>query len=168
MNTTRIHEVEDKALDILLTVYTNEDAFDLPINLSKVTKTLGLSLKEGEFKDEEVVGAYDQVSQTIYIAKNDPYVRKAFTIAHEVGHFVLHGDEKKKEIFYRKDLIFVDKEMVPLEQEANCFAASLLMPKGVVLRYFKIIRNVEMLASIFGVSFSAMRLRLKNLELIDA
>jgi Zn-dependent peptidase ImmA (M78 family) len=166
MNTDRVHEIEGKALDVLLTVFADENSFNLPMNIPKVVQALGLSLKEGDFKDEEIVGAYDRASKTIYVAKNDNYSRKAFTIAHEVGHFVLH-DEKVQEAFFRKNLIFVEKEKVPVEREANLFAASLLMPRGIVLRYFKIIKQPDYLADIFGVSYSAMRLRLKNLGLIE-
>ncbi|MDD5437738.1 MAG: ImmA/IrrE family metallo-endopeptidase [Patescibacteria group bacterium] len=166
MNPDKIKEIEGKALDLLITVFSEENAFSIPIDVSKIAKTLELSLKEGNFIDKEIVGAYDRSLKTIYIAKSDPYTRKTFTIAHEMGHFILH-DEKNQETFYRKDLIFVGKEDKPQEQEANCFAASLLMPKGTILRYLKITKNVELLADFFGVSYSAMSLRLKNLGFFD-
>lgn len=166
MNTDRAKEIEGRALDILLSSFPNESAFSLPINIGKIAASLDLKLKEGIFKNEEIVGAYDKVSKTIYIAKNDPYQRKAFTIAHEIGHYILHED-KAQETFFRKDLIFVDKETKPMEQEANCFAASLLMPRGVVTRYFALVKDTQYLAELFNVSYSAMRLRLKNLDLIE-
>ena len=166
MTIDRIREIENKALDIINDVFIDEYAFNLPINITKITNALGLNLKEGKFNNEEIVGAYDRKSQTIYLAKDGHYTRKVFTIAHEIGHFVLHVD-KEQETFFKKDLMFVDKDDVPAEQEANCFAASLLMPKGTVLRYFKITKDTETLAAAFGVSYSAMRLRLKNLELVE-
>ncbi len=162
----RINEIEGKALDVLLTSFDDETSFSLPIKISTIVEALGLTLKEGIFNDPEVVGAYDKESKTIFVAKNDPYTRKAFTIAHELGHFVLHS-EKLQETFFRKDLIFVDKEQKPLEQEANIFAANILMPKGTLIRYLKIVKDVGYLADIFGVSYSAMSLRLKTLDLID-
>ena len=164
MNRDRINEIEARAQDVLLTVFEDESAFNLPINLSKIASTLELTLKEGDFKDKEVIGAYDKDAKTIYVAKNDPYPRRAFTIAHEMGHFVLH-DDKKQETFFRKDLIFVEKTDLPMEQEANCFAANILMPKGTLIRYQKIVKDPDYLADIFGVSKSAMLLRLQTLGL---
>lgn len=158
----RMNEIEAKAQDVLLNVFTDEDAFNLPINITKIASTLGLTLKEGIFADDEVVGAYDKASKTIYVAEADPYFRKAFTIAHEMGHFMLH-EEKEKETFFRKDVILSDKEDRIEEQEANYFAANLLMPKGTLIRYLRLTKDSNYLADIFGVSHSAMALRLKHL-----
>jgi Zn-dependent peptidase ImmA (M78 family) len=154
---------EDKALDTLLEVFKDEKAFDIPINIIKVAEKLGLSLKEGMLR-EDAIGSYDKNSKTISISKNYSYPQTVFTIAHEIGHFVLHND-RDTEVFFRKDLINVDKEDVPQEQEANCFAAALLMPKGTILRYFEKTKDIDILYRMFGVSPSSMRLRIKNLGL---
>lgn len=158
--------IELQARDVLLNAYDGEQAIAPPIDILKIVKALGLTLKEGVFKEENVAGAYDKASKTIYIAENDPYTRKAFTIAHELGHFFLHK-EKEKETFFRSNALLLDKEEKEDEQEANCFAASILMPKNIVIRYFNVTRNIERLADIFGVSNSAMSWRLKNIGLIE-
>ncbi len=166
LSRNRMNEIEAKAQDVLLTAFEDESAFNLPIKISKIAEMLKLTLKEGEFKDPDVVGAYDKASKTIYVAEHDPYVRKAFTIAHEMGHFILHTD-KERETFFRKDIVLSDKEERTVEQEANYFAANLLMPRGTLTRYYKLVSDARHLADIFGVSHSAMLLRLKNLGMAD-
>lgn len=164
LDQTKINTIEAKAQEILLTVFKDESAFNLPIDIPKIAKTLDLSLKEGNFVSEEVLGAYDKASKTIYVSKSDTYERKVFTIAHEMGHFVLHST-KEKETFFRKDLILADKEEREEEKEANCFAANILMPKGTLIRYLELTKNIERLADLFGVSQSALLLRIKTLGL---
>ncbi|MEO5927101.1 MAG: ImmA/IrrE family metallo-endopeptidase [Patescibacteria group bacterium] len=162
----RIDQIELQAKDILLSALGEGYSSILPIDISKVAKALDLKLKEGVFKDENVAGAYDKAQKTIYISENDPYTRKAFTIAHEIGHYALHAD-KEQETFYRSNTILLDKEEREIEQEANMFAASLLMPKDTVTRFFHVMKNVERLADLFGVSNSSMSWRLKNLGLTE-
>lgn len=98
-------------------------------------------------------------------ANDDPYYRQAFTVAHEIGHFVRH-DQLPFERFLRTEsaALSTDRE---IEQEANWFAASLLMPRLLLDRYWPIHRDVKKLAAVFGVSSLAMQYRLQNLGFID-
>lgn len=75
--------------------------------------------------------------------------RFAFTLAHEIGHFVLHRDLKMNQIVYNnfKDSqhnIFSQQYEIKndknwIEWQANCFAASILMPHiSVVARLIQI------------------------------
>lgn len=162
----RVNEIELKAKDVLLNAYDEDQDISPPVDIFRIVTALGLKLKEGRFLDNDVAGAYDKNSKTIFISDKDPYTRKAFTIAHELGHFILHKD-KEKETFFRSNALLLDGEEREVEQEANCFAASLLMPEDLVKRYVRIVKNREMLAEIFGVSNSAMSWRLKNLGLMD-
>jgi Zn-dependent peptidase ImmA (M78 family) len=101
-------------------------------------------------------------------------VRQRFTIAHELGHFLLHRDTLHVDGLVRRD------EMSSLaadakEIEANAFAAELLMPRDLVLgRVVELLpksgvadpaRLVLQLARTFGVSEQAMEFRLANLGL---
>ena len=56
--------------------------------------------------------------------------RKRFTIAHELGHFLLHRNEGPQGGFScgQQDLAIWDHDRNPQEAEANCFAAGILMP----------------------------------------
>ena len=113
--------------------------------------------------------------------------RKRFTIAHELGHFMLHGN---KEVFVDTDknlfIRFRKKQThYSLEEaEANAFAAELLMPEDWLITDFKALLAtikqslgklesfhydfiVRSLAEKFSVSDKAMKIRLDNLSLVS-
>ena len=86
--------------------------------------------------------------------------RNNFTIAHEFGHYILHCDFGKTPIIakrYSSDIA---------EYEANWFAAGFLMPKDIILNEYDSNKNIKSLAKHFDVSYSAMNIRLKELNLI--
>jgi hypothetical protein len=93
--------------------------------------------------------------------------RRRFTIAHELGHWVLHRTGQQA-LFCRKGVVDVEakpvttKPPIPVtEQEANAFAAALLMPAGLVRRaYEECDGNFARLCEIFSASGAAMGRRL--------
>ncbi len=161
----KIEEIECMTWDILVDAYGKEDVVP-PIQLNLIIEFAGLTLKQGRFQEEDVSGAYDKSNKTIYIKENDSYARKAFTVAHELGHFYLH-DSKPYETFFRYDIDRIEKEERILEQEANCFAASLLMPKPVITVLWRAIGDINEIAKRCDVSSTAAHYRLKNLGLLD-
>lgn len=163
-NLAKIREIEGKTKDILADFYTGKEMLP-PIDIGKIVEKYGLIVKKGQFKSQAVSGAFDRKSNSIFVSENDPYTRQAFTVAHELGHYILHK-EKTKEIFYRKDAIFLEAKP-EIETEADCFAANILMPKELVERFWPALKNVDQMATLFKVSFSAINWRLKNLGLID-
>lgn len=107
--------------------------------------------------------SYDFGKNSYIIAVNENHHpnRQRFTIAHELGHYVL-GHGSKEDVLYRNG------ESDPDEVEANAFAAEILMPKGVVrhLIFEQDITDIRVLAKKLWVSDDAMYYRLKNLGLI--
>lgn len=95
--------------------------------------------------------------------------RRAFTIGHELGHFLLHrqmieSDEKFDLGIYCDETSVVRRDGVGLEQEADTFAAALLMP----LHDFRLqlpaktrpdFVVLSQLAQRYGVSLTAATLR---------
>lgn len=71
--------------------------------------------------------------------------RTRFTVAHELGHIVLHG-EQLLELHTRPDDEYADQ----LEREANTFAAHLLVPDAALKRLPT--ARPETIATRFGVS----------------
>lgn len=57
----------------------------------------------------------------------------SFTLAHEIGHWVLHRDSHKQLVTLRRDLAVTNN---PTEREANRFAVHLLMPSKLVTAEF--------------------------------
>ncbi|MBP9750951.1 MAG: ImmA/IrrE family metallo-endopeptidase [Candidatus Peribacteraceae bacterium] len=161
----KIKDIEAKAEDVLSTLIKEDGDISFPVPLAKIAENYGLTIKVVDFPKGSISGAYDRSIGTIYVSSSEPAQRQAFTIAHELGHALLHKD-KGAEILYRTDLHDLDSPLPAEEQEANWFAASLLMPKDHVRRYFNVLDNPDLLATVFGVSPSAMRFRLKNLGLL--
>lgn len=102
--------------------------------------------------------------------------RRRFTIAHEIGHLMLHVPVGK-EVFYDRpaDIREIDDdppgeelpELRRREREANVFARELLMPERLVNEQAHATGfNLPALANRFEVSVPAMRLRLRLLKLL--
>lgn len=97
---------------------------------------------------------------TIWLSPYAAPVRNIFTIAHELGHYFLHSKVGKKPIEVKRE------GNNRLEWEANCFAASFLLP-GQAFReaWEQLGGNVDNIAAKFGVSTSVVAIRAKRLDL---
>lgn len=158
-------EIEAKTVDILETYYGYIENIKPPIKASAILDQTGLKILQAKFKDENVSGYYNKQEKKIYVSSSENIRRQIFTIAHELGHFYLHSD-LGEETFYRQQALNLSGETNEREQEANLFAASLLMPKKLVEIYWGYSHDWEEMANIFIVSKTAMFFRLKNLGLI--
>jgi Zn-dependent peptidase ImmA (M78 family) len=135
-----------------------------PIPVLEIAESQGVDVVFADFDEigEKVAGFCDFQSERIYVNEADRLTRQMFTIAHELGHWMLHRAyfEASPEL-YRILPRFqrVDRHDA-FEQEANCFAANLLVPT----RLLKPVGSaaVAQLASIFLVSREMMENRLKN------
>ena len=93
--------------------------------------------------------------------------RRRFTVGHEVGHYLIHNDERRQ-IFCRKaDIVEDDAPRnaptpKPLpELEADAFAAALLMPAHLIREKAEgCDRDLETMKVLFGCSNKAMKYRL--------
>ena len=93
--------------------------------------------------------------------------RRRFTIGHELGHWQLH-QEGQTSLFCRHGSIDPGEEVKderppldPIEEEANVFSASLLMPARLVNEHYnKTGGDFERLCEMFGASGAAMGRRL--------
>lgn len=111
---------------------------------------------------EKVAGLLDFAERRIYVNKADIPERQRFTIAHELGHWMLHrpvfeGNPEQYPILPRFQS--VDKNNA-FEQEANAFASELLVPQHLLTQ----VRHAPpaALADVFNVSRTMMEYRLKN------
>ena len=118
-------------------------------------------------------------SGVIGVNSSHSVTRQRFTIAHEIGHFLLHTDEdvhidEKRPIGRRDDLS--GQAVDACEIEANQFAAELLMPESLVREFVRNLGSnhpetsvedaIEELARTFRVSQLAMTYRLTNLRIV--
>lgn len=141
---------------------------DAPVSLSKVAAALGLRIFStvlpsgisGEIRPRrQQRGQFD-----IRVNRNDSVRRQRFTVAHEIGHFLLHADEIgdgiTDDVLYRSTLS--DRR----EAQANRIAADILMPEHLIDEWIdrahvlKVDDVVGFLADRFQVSEAAMKIRL--------
>lgn len=90
--------------------------------------------------------------------------RDRFTIAHELGHYVLHYLWNPEKV--GKPMMALRRGSDRIEWEANWFAAAFLMPQEAFKRAFEASGDLNEVARQFGVSAQAAEVRAKALQLI--
>lgn len=176
---TTSHDHKIRAADLL----RKSGAYTLPIDLNAVAKYLKIRILYEDLEDN-ISGllVVKNGKHAIGVNKNHHPNRQRFTIAHEIGHFVLHHKDGRR----RKNDIHVDKkwayfrakdhgQQVDVEEtQANKFAAELLMPQELVKKLIKKSAlnltddfDISKLASLLLVSEQALTIRLVGLEIIE-
>lgn len=167
---------DEKATEVLRSHWNGR----LPVDVKEIAGKLGVAIIEREEygavtppegiarKDTDdhydISGRFDIVNgiPTATIRTTDALVRQRFTLAHELGHYILgHGGGFRDNAAAVVNFTNYNQA----EIDANAFAAELLMPKLMVNHLIEAqnIRNIEALASKFFVSTAAMEYRLKKL-----
>ena len=141
----------------------------LPVDVHGLPARLGVQVKEA-FLADGISGMLERIGDKFLITINavDPHTRQRFTLAHELGHYMLHrhliGDGVDDDRAYRSTNIgkYHNTLIGPKEEtEANKFAANLLMPRDLVRQEWqKSAATVPAMAALFGVSEHAMSIRL--------
>lgn len=132
-------------------------------------------LRAGE---REYAGFLDAEARLVAVEETHHAHRQRFSIAHEVGHFVLHYLPRPDggSVFYctSSDMEVGEalqgsgarSQHLRQEAEANLFAGALLMPEQPLQAMYKVTGGrVLALARHFKVSAKAMEIRLTQLEL---
>jgi Zn-dependent peptidase ImmA (M78 family) len=153
-----------------------EHGTTLPIDIAAIVKRLGVGVRLQPM-EESVSGmlVIRDGRATIGVNQSHHPNRQRFTLAHELGHYLLHS--KRTQVFVDSSTMFfrdglaaegIDK----VEIDANAFAAELLMPEGVlrdITRHQPLDafddRAIQSLAVKFGVSVRALTIRLTKLGL---
>lgn len=174
----KLNRAAEAAADQILTKFNIKS---IPVPVERIASKLKLAIMPYDF-GQSVSGALFIQEEGVSIGVNpsESGVRRRFTIAHEIGHYLLHRN---------KESLFVDKKGMGMkihyrdeesstgenkqEREANAFAAALLMPKVLIQK--KITQLYEQdadqspddiiykLSKSFEVSNVAMSYRLTNL-----
>lgn len=104
---------------------------------------------------------------TIYLSPFTSVLRDNFTVAHELGHLFLHTGEPWGSLPTKIGRYKGENERLErIEQQANRFAAALLMPRDDFKEVAERTKNdLNVLAGRFSVSLPAAEARLKSLGL---
>ena len=141
-----------------------------PVEVVKIANKLGYQVFRLQ-KDERpgIAGKVDHDKKSIFVKPSDPVQRQRFTIAHEIGHILLHRNGGKPSHFRDDDEIAVAVYSDSTEEtEANRFAAMLLMPESEFKKVWGLHRgSVEEIADYFNVSQLAAAVRANTLGLMQ-
>lgn len=141
----------------------------------------GYSLIRYPLEKNDCLGFCQKRDADIIIFTNSSVrlAREIFTLAHELGHVILHfgigvSDKENDTPVFENDKTLSGKSENWKEEEANLFAACLLMPKEAVEKFFELelfdiqedelsAYDVAKIMSVFQVSFETALNRLENL-----
>ena len=148
-----------------------------PVQVEEIAQNLGLKILPYDL-GEKVSGVLviKNGKATIGYNRTESFVRRRFTIAHELGHYFLHRTTRDLFIDKQFKVLFRDESSssgeIKQEQEANAFAAALLMPEELLKEEIKKLDldladedAIKKLATAFKVSTIAMTFRISNLKI---
>lgn len=164
-------------------IHLRYGAGDLPVDVEAIAERIGAPVIYDDLGSEDISGLLisNDAGACIMIQRSHHPKRRRFSIAHEIGHFVLrHQSEHGEHVHVDRGnyISFRDarssKGVDAKEMEANAFASSLLMPEALVRRMAQELtqgrplldHHVSALASQFEVSEQAMTIRLTTLGLL--
>jgi Zn-dependent peptidase ImmA (M78 family) len=176
MTIARFKEIRDRVARLLVDV----GVAVAPVPVEAIAKHLGAQIRYEPGQEDHVSGmAFRLPSGQAIIGVNAAHAntRRRFTIAHEIGHLLLHEgeifhfDEGFAAVYgFRDD----DGTSGPVkESEANAFAAALLMPEDMIRRDVAQLRAdanfdlesdrmIAQIAKRYQVSAQAMTFRLSS------
>lgn len=136
------------------------------VDLFEVVSALGGKVEvvpgsERDFRGQGTLEVRSRDDWAIYIPEHSSPLDDRFTLAHELGHFILHSEIGAKPI--RAFRRFDSRDEVTLaEREADAFALSLLMPRDCVLEELNTYGpDLDILAASFAVDKEAAATRLR-------
>ena len=143
---------------------------DFPIDPRCIAKLLGIVVWERELPDtcDGCLMRIGSTSGILINARIRSETRRKFTIAHEIGHYLLENDTAgdQRNPLFEKPSEYTRKEnshkkaYLQSEKKANQFAVELLMPTPIFLADSSILSQVGLpaitvLASQYGTSFTS-------------
>jgi len=138
----------------------------LPVDVASLAAELGIPVERVPM-DNAISGKLTNHGDRMSISVNSRHsrTRQRFTIAHEIGHAILHnyliGEGITDNAAYRANGVAGNPNIGPREEtEANKFASSLLMPAEAIIELQNQELNREQMAQALDVSPSALDVRL--------
>ena len=153
---------------------------DPPVDVEGLARTKDVVVRYVAAPDD-VSGLLLKKGERVVIGVNRKHHvhRRRFTIAHELGHWLLHCDPAERPLHVDQQLVYFrdDKSAEASDRKeisANAFAAALLMPRESLLadldgRPIDVNDDtaIRRLARRYQVSTQALTLRLVNLGLVE-
>ena len=142
-------------------------------NLDEVCRGLGLRVREKDLLGFEGTLVRSRTAQKGIIGVKRSIreaSRKRFTVAHEIGHFVIPYHKHLEPTCGQAVIDRFNRDLPKPELEANEFATELLLPSKIVRNHFDLqkpsVANISAVATEFETSLTATTWR--YLDLTDA
>lgn len=159
-------KINEKLEELTSRILINNDMYNIPVDPVKIAKTYDITVYEGTL-DNKIAGAIryykDKNQFKILVNKNDAPNKQRFTIAEELGYYLLYEEKLKKEEVH---IELIDNEISEEEKEVEYFAGALLINKTLLENVYSVNSTILELAELFKVSVSSMTVRLSILGLL--
>jgi len=159
-------KIKENLEELTSRILVNNDMYNIPVDPVKIAKTYDIEVYQGEL-DNKIAGAIRYYKEKdkfeILVNKKDPMVKKRFTIAEELGYYILYEEKLKREEIH---VNLIDKTINEEEKEVEYFAGALLVNKTLLENVYNSNSKILELAQLFKVSISSMTLRLNVLGLL--
>jgi Zn-dependent peptidase ImmA (M78 family) len=138
-----------------------------PVDLRAVTSACGLGYEEVDYFPDDVdalIVSTDDGSVAV-VNRRQSIVRRRFSLAHEIGHYVLHRDVAVLEVDVSIDVPPSGEdggEVSAREREANLFAGDLLVPLDFLKKVFRPGMTAADVAQVFEVSESVAAIAMSS------
>jgi Zn-dependent peptidase ImmA (M78 family) len=167
----------------------NEDAeelihqyskFEAPVKVENIARAMGIRVIPYPLEnDVSGILVIEPDGATIGFNQLESRVRRRFTVAHEIGHYLYHNEESTSKVFVDKGYKVHfrrtpedEPEAIKREREANLFASCLLMPETLILKAIEDLEfdlgsedSIRHLAKQFDVSTTAMTYRIQKINI---
>lgn len=152
-----------------------------PVPIEAIVASQGLFIVQSSNSSSDISGFITYENSRTIIGVNSAHseTRQRFTIAHELGHYLLHPHSNQVHVDKRFHAQFRDslssKGTDKQEREANLFAAEILMPRFLLQNDLSLVSSFDLLeeetvrhlAKKYKVSYQSMLLRLTNLGYVS-
>lgn len=138
----------------------------LPVSVEKICKAEKIKLftyAEGEriirklkLYENSIGNDAFSINRVVFYDDTKPKTRQRFSVAHEIGHIILHSPSEATVL--NREICSNDS---PLEQEANIFASRILAPLSIL--HFLNVSTAEEISEICNISFVAAEIRYQRL-----
>lgn len=130
---------------------------DIPIkNFKTIVETLGGKLENKNLSEDAHIEKDNNDKFIIRVNNNNSSLRNHFSVAHEIGHLILHMkynvEKKEFEKEFENNKIYYRYGNSKEEYEANEFAGAFLMPESKFIEIVRKYTNNEQLCLINEVS----------------
>ena len=172
-------DIEKKSNKLLEEYFDyKKESLTTPVPTIDILEYLGYDIdfrSDGIYKNKDILGGVIPVEKRVELNESltSNEGRLNFTIAHEIGHIILHVDNTDNDFFFRIDNNCEDENKINekkrklIENEADQFAAYLLMPSDIIKEsFFKIYNKPVNVAKFSFINFLLRKSKLQKAFLI--